>query len=206
MSNYRNKEWLKQEYIQKGKTAAEIAGPEGCCPQAILYWLGRFGIKTRKPIPRPGVMSGEKHPYYGKSHSAEIRTKMSAAHKGRWLGKRHPNEGRNHSSETRAKMRAAHTDRLLKINGQGWNGEKRKKSNGYFHSYAPDHPNTNGAGFVPEHRLIAEKALGRFLKKKELVHHINEDRADNQNSNLLICTRAYHLDLHQRMRKAAADG
>jgi len=53
-----------------------------------------------------------------------------------------------------------------------------------------------------EHRLIAEQTLGRLLKRDEVVHHINEDRKDNRNANLLICTRGYHTFLHNRMRSS----
>lgn len=46
----------------------------------------------------------------------------------------------------------------------------------------------------------AEAVLGRPLKKGEVVHHINMDKHDNRNCNLLVCTRKYHMELHHRMQ------
>lgn len=52
-----------------------------------------------------------------------------------------------------------------------------------------------------EHRLIAVKVLGRTLPKGVEVHHINEDKGDNRNENLVICQdHAYHSLLHVRTR------
>jgi hypothetical protein len=61
--------------------------------------------------------------------------------------------------------------------------------------------------YVPEHVLVAERALGRPLPAKHPVHHANEDTADNRNGNLVVCENAaYHHLLHQRMRALAACG
>ncbi len=49
------------------------------------------------------------------------------------------------------------------------------------------------------HRWIVEKVLGRKLKKKEIVHHINYDKLDNRRSNLLVCpSQTYHMLIHAR--------
>lgn len=53
-----------------------------------------------------------------------------------------------------------------------------------------------------EHMLIAEHVLGRSMRKGEIVHHINLDKTDNRNLNLIICTQSYHQFLHHAMAKA----
>lgn len=76
----------------------------------------------------------------------------------------------------------------------------RLSSAGYVMIYQADGPKNHRRRF--EHVLVAEAALGRKLKRDEVVHHINLNKADNRNCNLLICSNAYHRWLHHQMEVA----
>jgi hypothetical protein len=66
---------------------------------------------------------------------------------------------------------------------------------GYRYVYAPDHPKAY-RNKVAEHRLVAEKKLGRYLREDEVVHHINENKLDNRMENLEVVNRTWHLIHH----------
>lgn len=54
-----------------------------------------------------------------------------------------------------------------------------------------------GAAKRMEHVLVAERVLGKPLPIGAVVHHVNDDRADNRPANLVICpNQAYHRLIH----------
>lgn len=79
--------------------------------------------------------------------------------------------------------------------------ERKTNSQGYVLAYAPEHPRADLGGRVLEHILIIEAALGKPLREGAEGHHVDRDRANNANTNLVACdSHSYHLLLHQRQR------
>lgn len=63
------------------------------------------------------------------------------------------------------------------------------------------------AGWIDEHRAIAEVALGHSLPEQAEVHHFNEVKNDNRRGNLVICQDfRYHQFLHIRRGVQLAGG
>lgn len=67
---------------------------------------------------------------------------------------------------------------------------------GYILIKVPEHPRAFRGGWYYEHRLVVEKQIGRILNVYETVHHINEDKTDNREMNLFLCTRREHDYAH----------
>jgi hypothetical protein len=89
-------------------------------------------------------------------------------------------------------------------NNPNWKGGRCFNSNGYPMIYVPDHPHANNSGYVREHILIAEKALGKFLPKNAYTHHFPSIK---KFTHLVICQdHRYHMLLHVRYRALIACG
>ena len=90
--------------------------------------------------------------------------------------------------------------KFLQISGKNhwqWKGGKYKDKSGYQYVLKSKHPFCNSRGYICEHRLIAEKYLGRYLTKLEVIHHINRIENDNRPENLyLFATSGKHNSYH----------
>ena len=82
-----------------------------------------------------------------------------------------------------------------------WQGGRNVDKDGYVVVWVAEHPHAKRrpgkrfpGGYVLEHRLVMESALGRYLLSSEVVHHRNNVNNDNRIENLeLFASNADHL-------------
>jgi len=82
-----------------------------------------------------------------------------------------------------------------------WKSGRYISSQGYRYILSKGHPRAINGGYVPEHILVAEKILGRFLFPSETVHHLDSNKLNNVPSNLYIFpTKQAHDTYHRLLR------
>ena len=77
--------------------------------------------------------------------------------------------------------------------------------NGYKMIYLPIHPHCDGKGYIREHILVMEKYLGRYLTEDEIVHHIDENKLNNDINNLKLMTKYEHKCYHSSKPRKHVD-
>lgn len=165
-------------FIERGMIKGEKRGRDWFISQDEV---DRYQRERRKPGPQPGA-----------KHSDETKKKLSEARK----GDKNPFKGKRHTDETKAKMSAKQSQQARGEDSHAWKGGRTVDKHGYILVYAPDHPNAERC-YVPEHRLVMEKVLGRYLTKDEEAHHKNGVVDENTPDNLEVLTKAEHSQLHR---------
>lgn len=105
-------------------------------------------------------------------------------------------------------VRFVHGHHARGVGNPNWAGGRSMHAEGYPMVKAPGHPRAKAEGsYVFEHILIVERALGHYIPEGAVVHHVDENRANNARGNHVLCEDdAYHVLLHQRTRALDACG
>jgi len=112
---------------------------------------------------------------------------MSNSHKGLLTGNKHPRYGKGSFYKGE--------------NNYNWKGGRITASDGYIYLKISEHPNSNSAGYISEHRIVMEKKLGRKLLSEEVVHHIDGGRTNNNANNLMLFDNSNEHLKHHRESK-----
>lgn len=73
---------------------------------------------------------------------------------------------------------------------------KRRTRAGYIRIKVPGHPRSDRKGWVLEHIVVAEQKIERPLYPNEQVHHIDENKENNNPSNLVVMDGIEHNSMH----------
>lgn len=73
------------------------------------------------------------------------------------------------------------------------------KGGGYRYARTdPPHPRRNARGLYPLHRVLMENKIGRLLEPGEIVHHADENRRNDDPSNLVLMRNSEHSKHHAK--------
>jgi hypothetical protein len=180
--NYRDKDWLYDQYWNKKKSLKKIGNECNVSPVTIQRNMIKFDIPRRT---NSDANKGRICAMKGKNHSLETRLKMSKSNKDKKKTEEHK------KNMSKSKMRELNPN---------WKGGV-KEHEGYILKKVKDHP-YSCQDYVYEHRLVIESFLKQYLDPKAVVHHINEIKNDNRLSNLMLFkTNGEHLAYHGRIRQ-----
>lgn len=190
-------ERLSDLYITQGLSVREIAKTCKCTVRTIKLYLGKYGI-TNHPRGGQVVLSiGEdvsRKLYHDEKRTIPEMAKILKCSETS-IFKKLVEYGLQISAEEQAarklernKVRFAH----------------QRMTGGYQYVKKDGHPLANINGYVTEHRLNAEAAMGRSLKDGERIHHINFQKRDNRPGNLAVLpSQAVHRQVHEYLERVA---
>lgn len=182
------------DLIARGKPATEIASHFSIGPYNLQSYLRRRGIKTK----------------HGKRAAKKIDDQNLTVLLAQGLT--HPQIASilgvcRSCVERRAVYLGLQTARTGPRSTNGhpqWGGGRTLAKYGYIDIYVPLHPLARKIGRVPEHRLVMEIILERYLLEIEVVNHKDDHPCHNWPDNLnLFANNADHLRHELTGRKKA---
>ncbi|MFE4571370.1 HNH endonuclease [Paenibacillus chitinolyticus] len=74
---------------------------------------------------------------------------------------------------------------------------RRVTTQGYIEVFIPEHPNANSNGYYKRANLVMEKKIGRYLDRKEVIHHIDKNKQNDDLDNLMLfASNSEHISYH----------
>lgn len=192
-----DKDWLTRRYVVDLATQEEIARELGVNKPQVKKALLGAGIQPRRSTSKYPLLNDKGwliDAYEIKLMSTEAIAKVVGCHSGLVYDmlKRLGVKMRSMSEAQINSKRSGH-------NHPNWKGGRSVNCQGYVTVPAKDHPNAMPNGRILEHRLVAEKKLGRLLESNEVVHHIDGNKENNDPSNLVVFTREKHNLTHREL-------
>jgi phage antirepressor YoqD-like protein len=77
-----------------------------------------------------------------------------------------------------------------------WKIEKLVNKGDYLYCVVKDHPKRTKNNYVLYHRIVMENHLNRLLTDNEVIHHIDNNKKNNDISNLQLMNNKEHNRLH----------
>jgi transposase len=180
MKGYQDREALRAAYNEL-KSMAKVAKHFGVSKKLIMNNMNKHGLQ-RNPQRKPLNVSELARLFRGGTTIKTLAQKYSVSEA---------------TIKNRLRERGIQTDTFHK-------GYKVKDS-GYIQVLLPNHPRADKSGYVPEHTLVMENHIGRYLKKNEVVHHINGVKGDNRIENLRLMTDFQHKCMHSGKERKIVD-
>lgn len=190
------------EFMRRGKKIAKYCSFK-------CYYKSKEGVK-RPPDVCKKISQNHARLFLGKHHTDETKEKISKNRSGKHTGKDHHSYnggitqgleqtcifcGKKYIAKSWSRKYCSHE--CYSSNCEG----RHLSYSGYIMILKWEHPFKDKHGYVPEHRLIVEGILKRYLTKKETIHHIDENRSNNHPSNLyLFNSRGEHTSYHNLSR------
>lgn len=195
-------EYLEKAYIDEGRSLVEMCDVIGVkSPITVGKILRSRGISTNNNERistrfKNGMSDDEFEKYLRSAYEsgksiASLASEFGISHSGM----------RKYFIKYGIPRRSKSEQLACPFNNPNWKGG-RIMHEGYVLIYCPQHPNANANRNVYEHQLVMEKHLGRYLKKGEVVHHIDGNKSNNDISNLLLLTNSDHAKLHAILRRS----
>ena len=180
MKGYKNKEELQAVYYEL-RSMNKVASHYGVSKKLILNHIKKFGIE---PIDH------RKH--------VDVNELRRLVSEGKRVFEIEKCLGISNATLCKiAKQEGIKTDFFHKGYTQ--------KDSGYILIRKPDHPRADKKGYVPEHVLVMEGVIGRYLQDNEIVHHKNRNKSDNSPENLVLLDRYVHKSFHSSEIKKEVD-